>query len=372
MSGKIYKLPEVSSKQCKLPEVSRQICKLPEVSRDYCKLSKESRKLCLLPEMSTCVCNSLEISSFMLPEVSYKLSETTDSEIDYCLNKYEIDTIDENYSTDKEICFNLEAKCKQEQKVVKNSEIHGLWVNDEIAQSSTWRELEALRRVTITNIDKLSGHTVKYCTDNRNIKYILSSGSNVDILQNLCLKMHDICDKYNILFVVEWIPREENKKADYLSRCSDSDDWSISDRIFEILNDKWGPHDIDRFASNYNNKCKRFNSRWWVPGTEAVDSFTQNWSGDINWVVPPPNIIMKVIKKMESDKCKTTLIIPKWESASFWPHVIQNNGKYKDFVKDVYMLPIVGAVISGRGNNGLFNTEPFSFRMMALKCDFQK
>jgi hypothetical protein len=38
-----------------------------------------------------------------------------------------------------------------------------------------------------------------------------------------------------------------------------------------------------------------FNSRWWVPGTEAVNCLTQNSFNDNNWLVPPPRMVIQCI-----------------------------------------------------------------------------
>ena len=391
--------PEVCvSKEYELPEGSRDINivpenVLPEASKSRKKITedrlikyesinpKTREKVRKLPEESKCVYEAEEVEE----EVSqntlvgnqkerYIISgrEEYDIDFDAYYGNYELRKECKEYSSGlcqmesrNNICQNM-----THYKIVDNSEIYGHWTNEEMYKSSTWRELEALRRVLINSTNKIKKSTVKFCTDNKNVKYILTTGSNVEILHKLSLEIHDICDKQNISFIVEWIPREENTKADYLSRCLDSDDWTISDEIFNLLNRKWGPYTIDRFASNYNNKCIRFNSRWWVPGTEAVDSFKQEWSREINWIVPPPKCIIQCIKKLENEKSKATLIIPKWESATFWSFIIQGNGSYRDFIKDIYMFPILGAVNQGRSSNGIFNKEPFSFRMMALKCDF--
>ena len=40
--------------------------------------------------------------------------------------------------------------------------------------------------------------------------------------------------------------------------------------MFKQLDQLWGPYSIDRFASSYNAKLSRFNSRFLQPGTEAV------------------------------------------------------------------------------------------------------
>ena len=37
------------------------------------------------------------------------------------------------------------------------------------------------------------------------------------------------------------------------------------------------------------------NSRFWCAKTEAVDSFTQNWSTERNWLCPPVSLITATI-----------------------------------------------------------------------------
>ena len=77
------------------------------------------------------------------------------------------------------------------------------------------------------------------------------------------------------------------------------------------------------------------------------------------------------IRTMESEKCVGTLIIPEWKSAAFWPLIVAEEGVYKDFIKSMYILPCSGSVKQGRGNNGMFGTDPLSFRLLALRCDFR-
>ena len=79
--------------------------------------------------------------------------------------------------------------------------------------------------------------------------------------------------------------------ADYLSRIVDHDDWSLDHTIFELIDYEWGPHTVDRFANHYNTQLPRFNSRFWNPGTEAVDAFTSDWQDDNNWLCPPVYLI---------------------------------------------------------------------------------
>ena len=64
---------------------------------------------------------------------------------------------------------------------------------------------------------------------------VLQIGSRKSELQKLALDMHDICKQEHIEMHPEWIPREGNTKADSLSRCGDSDDWSMKWWVFKML-----------------------------------------------------------------------------------------------------------------------------------------
>ena len=59
---------------------------------------------------------------------------------------------------------------------------------------------------------------------------------------------------YNILLDVEWIPRDENSYADYLSQIFDFDDWGVSKNIFNYFDTLGGPFTCDRFADFKNKK----------------------------------------------------------------------------------------------------------------------
>ena len=162
---------------------------------------------------------------------------------------------------------------------------------------------------------------------------------------------------------------ETAKSADYLSRLGDADDWQINQSVFSQLNQTWGPHHVDRFASSHNKKCVRYNSRWWFSGTEAVNAFNQNWAAGLNWVVPPPRLATQVISKLEKERANCTLILPMWKSAPFWPMIANAQG-FKNFVDTHVVLDKLHCVLPGQGNNGVFGKAPLPFHMVALKIRF--
>ena len=141
----------------------------------------------------------------------------------------------------------------------------------------------------------------------------------------------------------------------------------MSDSIFQELNRAWGPHTVDRFATDSNAKCGRFNSKIWVPGTEGVNSFSVMWSGEINWCVPPPSVIPRVLSKFAHERAIGTLVVPRWNSAPYWP-VLCHENKWSDFITDVRFFPAAGHIVVGKVSNKMF--EQLKFGMVACKIQF--
>ncbi len=64
----------------------------------------------------------------------------------------------------------------------------------------------------------------------------------------------------DITLSVEWVPRELNSLADELSKFIISSDWMLSRRVFRQVEERWGSHSVDLFASDVNFQCARFYS----------------------------------------------------------------------------------------------------------------
>ena len=112
--------------------------------------------------------------------------------------------------------------------------------------------------------------------------------------------MANVCTLHNIVLLPQWVPREENVKAEKISKSTNCDDSEIDEDIFTTLNNVWGPHAIDRFTSDYITKCKLFNSKYWCPGTTCINAFDQHWRQENNCIVPPPLVAEKCIQQNET------------------------------------------------------------------------
>jgi len=148
---------------------------------------------------------------------------------------------------------------------------NGQWSLEDADQSSTWRELRAVRLVLDAFQKKLMNERIRWFSDNQNVVRIVQYGSRQAALQSEALSIFTTCLRNNIRIEPEWIPRRENELADYYSHIIDYDDYKLNPAVFQWLDALYGPHTVDRFANHVNTQMGRFNSRFWVPDTDAID-----------------------------------------------------------------------------------------------------
>ena len=194
------------------------------------------------------------------------------------------------------------------------------WSDFEKSQSSTFREFLAVLSLQAF-IDSLRAQTVVCYTDNQNVARIVSIGSKVPALQRMALDIHRLCLLASVSIDMPWIPRDLNTIADDISKFVDLDDYSINDGVFFSLDELWGPHTCDRFACYYNAKLPKFNTRFYTPGTSVVNAFAQDWSNDNNWLCPAVCLTCKVLSHLKVCNAASTLVVPLWRSAHFWPRL---------------------------------------------------
>ena len=191
--------------------------------------------------------------------------------------------------------------------------------------SSTWRELRAVYLVLNSLWRELEGGVCIHRSDNQAAVRIIEVGSRHAHLQEQAMAIHEVCTRHSIKIAAEWVPREKNQLADFYSKLVDMDDWQVEPSIFQLLDEKWGPHTLDCFASARTRQLERFCSRWWNPGCVAINAFSVDWSKERVWLVPPLHLIADVIDMINASSCHGTLIVPGWCSAAWWPRL--HNGR---------------------------------------------
>ena len=248
---------------------------------------------------------------------------------------------------------------------------HGQWTVEESFKSSTWRELVAVFRVMQSLSHYLSGHRVKWFSDNQSIISIVKKGSMNEELQCVALDIFRFCLRKSIVLYLEWVWRTRIEKADYLSKILEYDDWGISFGLFNGLQNRFGIFEVDWFASEYNAKVSVFYSRFWNPTSSGIDAFTEKWTEKFGIFVPPISMVYRVLQKMELDRAKGVLVVPLWNSAVFWP-ILCPNGNFIPNVKDWIDLPTKKEFyVSSLTGKGIFGNIDLQFRMLVLSIDFK-
>ena len=77
-------------------------------------------------------------------------------------------------------------------------------------------------------------------------------GSRQLALHTEALGIFAACLSNNIRIELEWISRDENELANYYSCIVDYDGYMLHPALFQWLDSIWGPHTVDRFASQTN------------------------------------------------------------------------------------------------------------------------
>jgi len=187
-------------------------------------------------------------------------------------------------------------------------------------------------------------------TDNNTCKsYLMKGYGKVPLLRETAQNIYRMCRERNILIrKVSYVPTLKNKEADNLSRMSEVEferirqeclrqTWRVSNEGFQVLNSKFGPFLVERFASvlDRHEQVPRFCSRgdvmtanWEHPITEAEwlpDAFIDEWvslpgqPAMENYCVPPLPLLMRTVLHMAKTRSMGTIVVPKWISAPWWP-----------------------------------------------------
>ena len=114
---------------------------------------------------------------------------------------------------------------------------------------------------------------VKWYTESQAAAKIVDVGSMKPDLHKLAIKIFVAFLRKEIKLEIQWIPRTENEKADFISRFIDVDDWQLTESFFATLEGACVPYSVICMAAFYNAKVKTVFSRFWNPGSASVGFF---------------------------------------------------------------------------------------------------
>jgi len=213
-----------------------------------------------------------------------------------------------------------------------------MWSPCEGAKSSAWRELKAIHFALTSFKTLVQGKSVKWHSDNQGAARIVDVGRPHPELHSIALDIFNFCRTNNVILVPQWVPRELNVSADEISKIVDYDDWYTTLEFFKYLGSFWGPRTVGWFANASNTHLRRFNSRFSVLGSEAVDAFSVSWTGENNWLVPPVDCIIRVVQHLVCTSVGI-LVVPYWPSNAFWPFLFTSLVEYQPCVIESISFP---------------------------------
>ena len=134
------------------------------------------------------------------------------------------------------------------------------------------------------------------------------------------------CINRDITLIAEHLPSVLNTIADEESRAmKNRSDGMLNPQIFHHTQVRWGPLEVDLFASRLSTELKRFFSWRPDPVEEALDAFNQDWTilGGRGYANPPRNLVGRVLNKMRQKRVTLVLIAPVWKSQQLYPALLE-------------------------------------------------
>jgi len=203
---------------------------------------------------------------------------------------------------------------------------HGTWTHDEAQQHINVLEMKGAMFGIKALCNDLKACHVQVQIDNTTaVAYVNNMGGTHSQMCNTCTK--DLllwCKERSIWLTSCHIAGVDNVEADYYSRKkNDQTEWMLDKNVFQELCMVFGYPEIDLFASRTNWQLEKYMS--FVPDANAfaIDSFAHKWDTYV-YIFPPFNMIPRILKKIQMDETpKVLMIIPLWESQTWWPKLCQ-------------------------------------------------
>ncbi|GIM02610.1 hypothetical protein Vretimale_7488, partial [Volvox reticuliferus] len=218
--------------------------------------------------------------------------------------------------------------------VLNGRTARGFWSQAEVGEHINWKELRAVRYALQSFLPWVTQRVVLIREDNTTTQAILGRYSSRSPKLHAELKLLWVMlQDYSISLQVERVTSAANL-ADSASRFIDRDDYRLDPRWFSRLEHRYGPHDVDLFASHLNAHLPRFYSRFHCPGSSGVDALLQPWHGLNAYGCPPtdPQVLMAVMQKVREEQATVTLVVPYWPAQPWWQQLME-------MAVDLWFLP---------------------------------
>jgi reverse transcriptase-like protein len=164
------------------------------------------------------------------------------------------------------------------------------WQGSELTLHINQKELLAAKQVTQRLVQE-KGQSILVQVDNTvTCSYINKQGGRKPHLSQIAESFWDWAIQRDHTLRSIWIPTSQNVFADQLTRFKiDRTGWRLSHHIFQVVNRRWGPLQVDLFASKQNTQLPLWISRYPAQGALACNAFQQDWTQWLGLYANPPS-----------------------------------------------------------------------------------
>ena len=251
---------------------------------------------------------------------------------------------------------------------VNGKEAHGLWSRSESYLHINEKELLTVLLAIQSFSDFLKSKTVQIVSDNiATVANIAHLGGPSQPLSDITRKIWKECHNLDIKLKATHLAGNLNYHADKLSRLSayNTYSWKLHPALFRMIDEIWGPHDIDRFADYQTRQLPRYNSLYLDPYTSGIDALAQtDWNQFNNYVNPPFFLIPRILDTIINQKAEATIIAPKWPSQPWFNTLVSLSVRWP------LKLPNSSMWILGKNPEPRKNThwKLYAWRVSGLKA----
>ena len=224
--------------------------------------------------------------------------------------------------------------------VRNNEETGGCWGTDDVAHINVL-ELKAVLFGLKALCGSVRNETIKVYSDNSTtVSCVNRKGSAKEDCNEIARNIWLWCLEMDNKVIAMHIPGVENTRADFQSRKRRIVEWKLNSDIFKMLNEMWGPFDIDLFASRLTKQVDVYMSWHPDPGAVAVNALHNEWLYGNMYCFPPYNLIPLIIRKVRAEEVTITLIAPYWTKQVWYPTLM------KMLVKVPVLLPHEDTIVN--------------------------
>ncbi len=200
------------------------------------------------------------------------------------------------------------------------TETEALFTEKEMALSSTARELLGVEKSFAALRDKLRGNTVCLKMDSyAAVRNLIKGGGPSSDCCEVVQRLWKWCEENKVRITVEWVARNENKKADELSKTCPT---------------KW------RLNQAALTEMKKYGDYWIVKSVSEVSQLVGDTKG---LIFPDLNSIGQCIDDMVRGRVSAVLIHPVWTYQTWWTRLVERRKK------SVYLGKWIDACIADKG-----------------------